>query len=140
MREDRFCPGRLILVLAAMILGSAAANGCGGGSGFEGPAPPEISLAALETELAGTDPPFLIDVRTPGEYGEGHIEGAVLIPLVTLPRHLADLEPQRHRRIVVACEAGVRSEKAARWLLARGFTDVVNYRGGMRAWRATHGR
>lgn len=128
------------MVFAALILGGAAADGCGGGPGFEGPSPPVISLAELETELAGPDPPFLLDVRTPGEYGEGHIEGAVLIPLATLPRHLAELEPQRRRRIVVICEAGGRSEKAGRWLLARGFTDVVNFRGGMRAWRAARRR
>lgn len=82
-------------------------------------------------ELSETDDVELIDVREPAEFRAGRIEGAVLIPLQTIPARLQDLP--KDRKIVVICKVGARSAQAARFLKAQGF-DVENLDGGMKAW------
>ena len=80
----------------------------------------------------GRDKPFLLDVREPWEYGLCRIEGAVLMPLGSLPARLAELDPGRE--IVVICHHGVRSHHAARFLEHNGFANVINLSGGVDGW------
>jgi rhodanese-related sulfurtransferase len=123
----------LVAVLALALCGCVGASEEGT---YRGPVP-AVGTQALHEELASPDPPMLIDVRTPGEYGEGHIPGAVLVPIYSLPEKLYALRRYTHRRIVVYCEFGARSETAARILIGEGFDHVENYRPGMAAWRRT---
>jgi rhodanese-related sulfurtransferase len=82
--------------------------------------------------LASQSPrPFLLDVRTPGEYKQGHVNGAELIPLNELAAKMAKIP--RGREIVCICESGSRSIAAARHLSAQGY-KVSNMRGGMSRW------
>lgn len=78
----------------------------------------------------------IIDVRQPAEYsGElGHIPGATLVPLATLPAAASGWD--RHEPIVLVCRSGGRSSSAAAQLVAAGFTRVMNMRGGMLAYQA----
>jgi rhodanese-related sulfurtransferase len=75
--------------------------------------------------------PYLLDVRTPGEYKSGHIQGAELIPLNELASRIAQLP--KGREIVCVCESGSRSSVAARHLQSQGY-KVSNLRGGMGRW------
>jgi phage shock protein E len=77
----------------------------------------------------------LIDVRTPGEYRSGHIEGAVNIPVHDLPSRLEALGP-KDRPIVVYCHSGVRASRAQRLLRQHGFVAVYNL-GQMSHWDGT---
>ena len=72
-----------------------------------------------------------LDVREPTEVATGTLPGAVNIPLGDLPMRVDDLDPQR--RVVLLCRSGARSGRAADYLAALGFTDVVNLAGGMMA-------
>jgi rhodanese-related sulfurtransferase len=92
----------------------------------------EISAADAAEKLKSAQPPFLLDVRQPDEYREGHIAGATLIPLDDLRGRMGELPTDR--QIVVVCRSGARSGVAAGWLKAAGY-DVVNLSGGMIAWR-----
>lgn len=76
----------------------------------------------------------LIDVREPDEYTGplGHIDGAALVPLGTVPAAAGAWE--RDRTYVLVCRSGARSGRAAAALAAGGFTDVYNLTGGMIAW------
>lgn len=74
------------------------------------------------------------DVRRPGEWEEGHIEGATLLPLNRLSTVLDQLDPQRP--IAVHCKSGYRSAIAASLLRRAGFRRVVNVTGGFDAWKA----
>lgn len=60
---------------------------------------PVATMTAEEVRkfLGSTDPSAynLIDVRQPGEYEQGHIPGALLIPLAALPDRLAELDPAK---------------------------------------------
>jgi len=84
-------------------------------------------------EMIDTDPSLVIlDVRTEGEYVEGHIEGAINIPLEELEQRLDELD--KERGILVYCRSGVRSERACEMLIEGGFRKVYNMEGGISAW------
>ncbi len=76
----------------------------------------------------------MIDVRQPEEYvGElGHIDGAKLVVLDTLPERLHELP--KDKTIVFICLAGGRSARASAYALQNGFSSVYNMHGGMLAW------
>jgi rhodanese-related sulfurtransferase len=74
----------------------------------------------------------LVDVREPGEYQAGHLEGALNIPLGQLPARMDELP--RDRIMFVHCKGGYRSSAATSLLLRAGFRDVANVTGGYDAW------
>lgn len=78
----------------------------------------------------------IIDVREQHEYsGElGHIRGAELVPLATLPAKARGWDTNED--IVLVCRSGGRSGAASRQLVQMGFTRVMNLRGGMLAYNA----
>jgi rhodanese-related sulfurtransferase len=79
--------------------------------------------------------PLLIDVRTPQEYNEGHIEGSLLIPLDTLEANLPKLANSKDRPLIVYCRSGARSAIASRLLADQGFKPL-NVSGGINEWSA----
>lgn len=74
---------------------------------------------------------FLLDVRQPEEYRQGHINGAKLIPLDQLQHRIHELP--RDREIVCVCRSGNRSGHATRLLTKAGY-QATNLRGGMISW------
>lgn len=74
----------------------------------------------------------LLDVRQPSEYDQGHIPGAVLIPLGELPGRLEELDSSRPT--ITYCAVGGRSRAAAQLLQGQGFDLVYNLTGGIKAW------
>ena len=74
----------------------------------------------------------LVDVREPHEVMTGSLPGAINIPVGQFPARLAELDTGR--RVVLLCRSGGRSGNAARFLVANGFTDVINLAGGMLAY------
>jgi cysteine synthase/rhodanese-related sulfurtransferase len=83
---------------------------------------------------------FLLDVRTPGEFAEGHVPEAVNIPLQALQAgQVSGLPADKQRPIVAICAVGARSRAALALLRARGHVNVANSRGGMRDWMAELG-
>lgn len=67
---------------------------------------------------------FLVDVRTPGEFAQGHVKGSVNIPLDTVASQLSKFKNKKN--IVVFCRSGARSSQAKSILNQKGFTNVVN--------------
>lgn len=76
----------------------------------------------------------IVDVRRPDEFeGElGHIPGAQLMVLDTLPARLFELP--RDKEIVFVCRSGARSGRAAAYAQNEGYENVYNMRGGMLLW------
>ncbi len=74
----------------------------------------------------------LVDVRSPGEFAAGHLNGAVNIPVQEINRRMAELEP-KSSVIVVYCASGMRSSSAASTLKNAGFAAVHNL-GSMSSW------
>lgn len=135
--------GPLAAVLAALAL---AVAGCGGSSGSTAaPAEQTETTASLgATLLAPTEAEAriatgdveVLDVRTPEEYAEGHVEGATLIDFYEpdFADRIAQLD--RDQEYVVYCQSGNRSGQATAMMAEQGFTAVDDVDGGIAAWQA----
>lgn len=84
--------------------------------------PKELSEKAHQLVAEGA---VLLDVRTPDEFRGGHPEAARNIPLQELPQRFSEIGPPG-TRVVVYCQAGGRSTRAADFLRAQGYPDVFN--------------
>lgn len=75
----------------------------------------------------------LVDVRTPGEYAQGFIKGAMLLPLDRIAIDAAKRLPDKDATILVYCLSGSRSSSAAGILSRAGYTNVFDI-GGIGSW------
>lgn len=92
---------------------------------------PEIGIDALGRRAPET---VLIDVREPAEYAEGHIPGAVNLPQADLASRLDEVP--RDRPVVMICQGGYRSYRAAQFLKQMGYGEVASFAPGTEGWRA----
>jgi rhodanese-related sulfurtransferase len=81
---------------------------------------------------AGRPDPVLLDVREPWEFETCRIEGALPIPMNSIPARMQELDDDAP--IVCICHHGVRSMSVASFLERNGFTQVINLTGGVHAW------
>jgi glyoxylase-like metal-dependent hydrolase (beta-lactamase superfamily II) len=88
-----------------------------------------VEFEARKADIEGLQ---LVDIRNPGEFALGSIEGAVALPVGQLPARLDELDPDRPT--VVFCAGGYRSSVGASVLRQAGFTDVSDILGGYGAW------
>ena len=72
---------------------------------------------------------FLLDVRTVAEFESGHLENATNIPILEL--HLRTHEVPNDKEIIVYCAHGVRSGKAAHYLMGHGYHNVAHISEGL---------
>ncbi|MET0910653.1 MAG: NTP transferase domain-containing protein [Ilumatobacteraceae bacterium] len=79
----------------------------------------------------------VIDVREPDEYVDGHVPGAILIPLATVPDHLDEFRGDGPTYVI--CKSGGRSRRACEFVAAQGLEGVetINVEGGTGAWIAS---
>jgi rhodanese-related sulfurtransferase len=96
-----------------------------------GPRVEPIEGPALAQLMKSPTPPYILDVRTPGEFKAGHIPGAHLIPLGEVRRRLEEIP--KDQLVVTVCLSGHRSFSAAQTLAKAGY-QVKNLHGGMRLW------
>lgn len=95
-----------------------------------------IDVTTLRAELAADPDTLLVDVRTPGEFQAGSIEGAVNLPLSQVDAHLSRIVAGAGGRMVLVCQSGARARQAAGTLAGAGLSDVVVLDGGMSSWAA----
>ena len=74
----------------------------------------------------------ILDVRQPKEYKQGHLPGAKLIPMGELDTRLSEIETEKEK--LVYCAIGGRSRMAVQMLSGKGFTKLINFSGGYKAW------
>ncbi len=92
--------------------------------------PPRQLWQALQSE----NPPLVVDVREPREFDQGHIPGAISMPLFKLlsdPSQLPRDEP-----LVFVCQSGRRSKRAIYLLCNQGYKNAKFLEGGLLAWEA----
>ncbi|GAB4411238.1 MAG: hypothetical protein Kow00106_05390 [Anaerolineae bacterium] len=99
------------------------------------PAYGNVSVDDLSVEMIENPDLLIVDVRQPEEYAEGHLPGAINIPLRDLAKNL-DALPDLNAKIVVYCGSAFRSAIAMTALQILGYTDVRNMKGGYGAWTA----
>ncbi len=90
---------------------------------------PEVDVHEAARRMQSGE--LLFDVREPEEYADVHAQGAQLIPLSDLTSRVDEIPLDRP--ILIICQAGARSERAAEWLNDRG-ASATNVGGGTRAW------
>ena len=98
---------------------------------FNRPAINQVDPEQVQARLGQTPRPFLLDVRTPGEYKQGHVNGAELIPLDELMDRKGRIP--KDRDVICICASGSRSSSASRQLSSLGY-QVSNMKGGMSRW------
>lgn len=94
-----------------------------------------VTARALAEQLAGSDRPFVLDVRSEKEWHDGHIPQSVNIPLAHLRERMGEVPPDRP--VVVHCEGGYRSAIASSLLAATGRENGSDLVGGIKGWIAS---
>ena len=86
--------------------------------------PSDINMKQMETLIKqGT---IVIDVRSPQEFAEGHIPGAICIPEYNIQREIRNKVPNINSLIIVYCDSGVRSKNAQKRLQKMEYKQVYN--------------
>lgn len=76
----------------------------------------------------------LIDVRSPQEYEEGHLKGAISIPEYELKSRYKNELKDKDANIIIYCSSGSRSKKAKKLLEKMGYNNVYNLYNGIQNW------
>lgn len=88
------------------------------------------------TQLINQGKTVIVDVRDPAEFATSHLPDARNIPLSELSKRSAELDKFKSKAVIVVCQSGVRSSKAASQLKSAGFGEVYSLNGGLAAWQA----
>ena len=91
----------------------------------------DISVEEVYEIISSNQDYIILDVRAPDEFKEGHIEGAILIPVLELDNRLGELP--KDKPIITYCKIGIRSRNAANILVKNGFTQIYDM-GGILDW------
>lgn len=93
----------------------------------------QISMDEAITMMEKESGYIILDVRTPEEFADKHIPGAVNIPNETIAAEEIPELPDKDQLILVYCRSGNRSKQASEKLAALGYTNVVEF-GGINSW------
>lgn len=88
------------------------------------------------TQLINQNKTIIIDVRDEAQFASGHIREARNIPAKELAKRIGELDKFKARNVLVVCQTGTQSPKAAATLTKAGFNEVFGLSGGMAAWQA----
>lgn len=120
---------RHTLFVILMTMSAVQISGCNGNENIVSVSAPEFDKAIKADSMQ------LLDVRTPQEYAEGHIDGALNIDVQSddFPK-MAEKDLSKDSTILVYCRSGRRSMDAAKILTKLGY-KVVNLKGGIIEWK-----
>lgn len=95
----------------------------------------DLTVDQFEQKIKDLDNELLLDVRTPEEYNEGHVEGAINIDYYneTFSAQMDSLD--KSKPVLVYCRSGSRSAKAAEILRQKGFKEVYEMKEGIIGWQ-----
>ena len=121
-------PVRLLVLLVLTLVGALTLSSCSSSS---------VQAVSPQDWLAKSQQQgvVIVDVRTPGEYAQGHVDGAINIDVegTSFEQGIAALDP--NAPVLVYCHSGRRSALAAQALVQAGFTQVYDM-GGLQDWVA----
>ncbi len=87
----------------------------------------------VEQRKSGVDI-VLLDLRSPSQFAEGHIQGALQISINDLPAKLDSLVPRRETLVVLLCSGSIQSAMAMMYLRTEGYVNSFNLSGGYSSW------
>lgn len=88
------------------------------------------------TQLINQGKGVIVDVREPTEFAAGHLRDAKNIPIKELPNRIGELDKFKSKPVIIVCQSGMRSAKAAAQLKKAGFNEACSLDGGIAAWQA----
>jgi phage shock protein E len=89
----------------------------------------------VSTAVRGDDDVIWVDVRTPGEFAEGHVEGATNIPYTEIVERVGEVTSDKKATLYLYCRSGRRSGIARDALRRAGYENVINIGGLQEAYR-----
>lgn len=93
-----------------------------------------LDAEAFDQMVRESSEEIILDVRTRGEFEEGHIPGAVIIDVNESDFKEKANSLDKSKPVFVYCAAGIRSEKAAAILKDSGFKTIYHLEGGLKSW------
>lgn len=87
-------------------------------------------------QLMNREKAIVIDVCEPDEFARGHVIGAKNLPLGQLEEKLVQVVKSKSAQVVMVCQVGARSARAAATARKLGFENVQSLAGGLKAWQA----
>ena len=117
---------RNFLLIALLATGLSACAQSGGSN---------LDISQVSQMISDNENIILIDVRTPDEFQEGHIDGAKLINFYDANFQEEVKKLDATKKYVVYCRSGGRSSKSVSAMKKLGFKDVYNMSGGILAWQ-----
>jgi len=97
------------------------------GSGLD----PQAMVQLMNREKA-----VVVDVCEPDEFARGHVIGAKNLPLAQVDEKLAQLVKNKSTPVIMVCQVGARSARAAAAARKLGYENAQSLSGGLRAWVA----
>jgi rhodanese-related sulfurtransferase len=94
-------------------------------SGYRLMSAESIPAATLLDRIGRNEAPEILDVRSPGEFGEGHVPGATNVPFTNVLVGSDGVQAKKSDTLVVYCGHGPRAWLAAEALRWRGYTRVI---------------
>lgn len=91
----------------------------------------EIDMQEAKEMMKLNNKMLVIDVRSPQEYQEGHLDRAISIPLYELGSKINNVAPYSDTLILVYCQHGTRSKKAVQILERLGYNNVYSLKNGI---------
>ena len=120
-------------LLALLVLSGCAAPSQGGQTAQAEGGYRQVSMEEAIAMMESESDYVIVDVRTPEEFRERHIPGAVNVPNESI--HTQDIPqlPDKDQLILVYCRSGNRSKQASQKLAELGYTRIVEF-GGINDW------
>ena len=87
-------------------------------------------------QLMNRDKAVVLDVCEPDEFARGHVIGAKNLPLGQLEDKLPQVVKNKSANVIMVCQVGARSARAAATARKLGYENVQSLSGGLRAWSA----
>ena len=119
---------RIIIAVSVVLMLIPLLIGCHGNN-YE-----QITPAEAKALMDSEEGYIILDVRTPEEFAERHIEGAILIPDYEIGEKAESILTDKGQLILVYCRSGRRSKNAANELATLGYTNIKEF-GGIKDWK-----
>ena len=122
---------RIFIAVSVTLMLILLLIGCNGNnkSSYE-----QITPAEAKALMDSEEGYIILDVRTPEEFAERHIEGAILIPDYEIGEKAESILTDKDQLILVYCRSGRRSKNAANELATLGYTNIKEF-GGINDWK-----
>ena len=134
---------RGVAITLALFVGTGSLSACSPSAQTETAVTPmkndlvikHADAKAASAILAASTDIRILDIRTPGEYSQGHIQGANMIDFksANFAQEISKLD--RHTPYVVHCASGGRSTKSLELFKELGFTNITHLDGGILGWK-----